>query len=162
VSFTDPTYLAEVLQGILTTLSTAYTAAGRPVDRVFRSAAAPAWDCSLLAIWPAVRVVAPGTRTDPNPMLRQFRLALDASVVVTRCMAAAQFDGVPPVTAVDADGAALAADMWIMARTLTEGAATATLGVPGGCTVARVTPVTTPPPSGGLYAVTTTLEVTLG
>lgn len=162
MSFTDPGYVAATLGGILTALSAAYTAAGRPVERVFRSAAAPVWDCSLLATWPAVRVVSPGTRTDLSPMLRQFRVALDVSVLVTRCMVAAQYDSVPPVSAVDADGVALATDMWIMARTLTEGVTAATLGLPGGCAVARVNPVTPPPPSGGLYAVTTTLEVTLG
>lgn len=162
MTFTDPGYLAGILDGILSALSAAYTTAGRPVTRVFRSAAPPVWDCSLLAVWPAVRVVAPPTRTDPNPMLRQFRLALDASVIVTRCLSAAQYSDVPPVSAVDADGVSLATDMWIMTRTLTEGVTAATLSLPGGCTVARVNPVTTPPPSGGLYAVTTTLEVTLG
>lgn len=162
MTFTDPGYVATVLDGILSALDAAYTAAGRPVDRVFRSAAAPPWDCSLLAVWPQVRVVAPGTRQDPNPMLRQFRLALDVSTVVTRCLSAAQFDEVPPVAALDADGVALATDMWIMTRTLTEGVTAATLGVPGGCMVARVNPVTTPPPSGGYYAVTTSLEVILG
>lgn len=162
MSFTDPDYLADVTGGILTALTAGLTAGGRPVDRAFRSAGTPAWDCSQLAVWAGIRLVAPGTRTDPNPMLRQIRVAADVSVLLTRCMTAAGFEAPPPVTAVDADGAALATDQWIITRTLTDGVQTATLGLPGGCTVARLNPVTPTPPAGGFYGVTTTLEVVLG
>lgn len=161
-AFDDPDYVAVTLDGVLQALVAAYAAAGRPVSLAMRTAGVAAWDCSLLAVWPAVRVVSPATRTDPNPMLRQFRLAVDVSVLLTRCMAAAQFNDLPPAAVVDADGAGLATDMWIMAKTLTQGVEAATLGLPGGCAVARVNPVTAPPPSGGLYAVTTTLEVATG
>lgn len=161
-AFTDPGYLAAVEDGILTALSTGFTVAGRPVDRAFRSAGTPAWDCSQLAVWSTVRVVSPGTRTDPNPMLRQIRLAADVSVLVTRCMAAAAFENPPPADVLDADGAALATDMWVITQILTHGVQAATLGLPGGCMVARLNPVAPSIPSGGFYGVTTTLEVALG
>lgn len=161
-SFTDPDYLAVTLDGILTALQAGLAAAGRPVDRAFRSAGPPAWDCSQLAVWASIRLVAPGTRIDPNPMLRQIRLSADVSVLLTRCMAATAFEGTPTVAVVDADGANLATDLWTITRTLTDGVHAATLGLPGGCTVARLNPVTPIPPSGGLYGVTTILEVVVG
>jgi hypothetical protein len=161
-AFTDPGYVAVCLNGVLQALADGLAGAARPANRVVRSAGPPALDCSLLAVWGAVRQVAQGTRQDLNPMMRQVRLALDVEILLARCLQAAGFDDVPPATAVDADGAAAATDTWIITRTLTDGVQTATLGLPGGCMVARLNPVTAGTPTGGLYTVTTTLEVVLG
>lgn len=160
MSFTDPDHLAVVLDAVLGRLVMDFTAAGRPPGRAFRSPGPAAAECDQLAVWGTVRVTSGSTRTDPNPMMKQFRLVVDVAIQLNRCIDSAG-DGFPTAAAIDADGGALATDMWILTRTLTQSIQAATLGV-SGCAVARINPVTPQAPSGGMYGVTTTLELSLG
>lgn len=157
---TDPTFLPSLLDGVLTAVSNALAAAGRPVDRVFKSPGPASWDCSQLCCWSQTRVVNPGTQTDPFSQRRQLRHVVDVTILLTRCISSVS-EGMPGAAAIDADGEGFATDQFTLQRALTEGVRTATL-VPGGCTVGRLNGVIAQPPQGGLSGMTTILEVAVG
>jgi hypothetical protein len=163
--FTDPTFLADVAQDVITGFTAAFTSAGRPVERAVRSDGEPAFDCPGLYVYASTGLVADGLNQDPNPMKRgMVRVGAFMVVTLVRCRGAVPDDrtGVPSAAAVDVDGADLLTDIWVTQRVLIDGLRDGTLVGGGSCTVSHLNPVTPIPPSGGFYGLTTTIDVALG
>lgn len=163
MAFDDPDYLATVMQAVLDGLEDAYTDAGRPPDRAVRTDGPPVLDCAGLFVYASTALVGPGVDQDVRPMYRQVRIGAFIVVTLARCQLAVPDDATGvPAAAVDADGVGYHTDLWITQRALITRLRDGSLVDGGTCTVAHLNPVTPLPPSGGLYGLTTTIDVTLG
>lgn len=164
MAFEDNNYLAGIVQTVLDGVAAALTDAGRPPDRAVRTDGPPALDCPGLFAYATTALVDPGVDQDTRPMRRQVRIGAFIAVTLARCQSAVPDDrtGVPSPEAVDADGVGYHTDLWITQRALITRLRDGSLVAGGACTVAHLNPVTPLPPSGGLYGLTTTIDVALG
>lgn len=162
MSFTDPDYVADLLDTVLATASAALLAAGRPIDKVSKFYGIPSWDCEQLVAWPSLRVSGLETQSDSKAMRRQVKYTLDINVLLLRCVTALTGTGIPSTATVDLDGLGYATDMWALQRAFALGIIQGTLFPSGTCTVARVLPINAQNPGGGLSAMQLTIEVNLG
>jgi hypothetical protein len=165
MAFTDDDYLADIVQAILDAIDAALTDAGRPPDRVIRTDGDPVLDCGgLYGHVSEVGLVDTGLDRDFRPVRQAVRLGAAVVVTLARCRAAVpdSQSGVPPAAAVDEDAVGMHTDLWVTQRALIDSVRDGSLGAGGTCTVARLNPVTPIPPAGGIYGVTTTIELALG
>lgn len=162
MAFTDPNYVSEILDGVLTELNAAFDDANRPFGRAVRVPSDnPAWDCEMLAVWPRMRIGNIENRNySVKSITRHFRHILEVHILAVRCLTLSR-SGIPSPDSIDDDGDVFAQDMWILERAIGMGVLDGTLFPSGQCTVARVLPMQPLPAQGGYSGIKTTIEVAL-
>lgn len=115
MAYGDVDVVAQVLTSVLLRVSTDLSTAGRPVDRIFRSAgSSPALDCAQLSAWSNHQALPVG---DARGTRRVSQHAITVFVQLTRCLTVIP-EGIPTEAEMDADGAGFAVDQWVMGKAL--------------------------------------------